>query len=289
MKKPNLKTYRRTLQITVALAFMVIPYLNLQGFTLFNGNLLSFNAVGIPLADPLSVVQVSLKSWPVPVKLLLAAGIGLLLALFLGTVFCSWICPFGLFSEFVHGLSKRFFSKKYRGIHLRISGFPVKGYLFILCLLGFILMATTPLLNQVSMPGWYSRVFQLLIGQKYLSVAAGVILAALLLEFFTQNRLWCRYFCVQAVLLVLAQLINPFRLKVCYNRQKCGCKAEPEPCVGSCSLSLNPKTLVKTFETECTNCGDCVLACKRVGNALGFQLVQCKKSTPSSHLTGSMS
>jgi hypothetical protein len=32
-----------------------------------------------------------------------------------------------------------------------------------------------------------------------------------------------------------------------------------------------------------------VLACKRVGQALGFQLVQCKKSTSSSDLTGSMS
>lgn len=279
MKRPTLRTYRRTLQIIVALAFVLIPYLNTRGVNLFYGNFLSFYAAGIPLADPLAVLQVTLKSWPIPSKLLIGAGIALLLAFTLGTVFCSWVCPFGLLSELVHGMSKRILPKNYRAIRGKISGFPVKGYLLILSLLGFLLLATTPFLNQFSLPAWYSRIFQLIVVQKYLSLAIGAILVILLLEFITQNRLWCRYLCVQAVLLVLFQLLNPYRLRVCYSAKKCACKADPEPCVGSCSLSLNPKALVRSLETECTNCGDCVVACKRVGNALGFQLESCEKST----------
>jgi ferredoxin-type protein NapH len=278
MKKPNLKTYRRSLQVGVALAFVVIPYLNTIGINLFYGNFLSFYAAGLPLADPLAVLQVAIKSWPIPTKFLIGGCIALVLAFFLGTSFCAWICPFGLLSELVHHMSKLVMPSEYKGLHFRITGFPVKCYILGLSLFGFILLASSPFLNEFSMPGWYSRIFQFLFGQNYLSLATAALLAIFLVEFVTQNRLWCRYICPQALLLVFAQLPNPYRLRVCYSAGMCACKADPEPCIGSCSLSLNPKALVRSLETECTNCGDCVVVCKRVGNALGFQLESCKES-----------
>jgi Fe-S-cluster-containing hydrogenase component 2 len=61
--------------------------------------------------------------------------------------------------------------------------------------------------------------------------------------------------------LILAKLINPRRLRVRYRREKCICSKDPDPCREACSLSLNPKTLATFWETECNNCGDCVVTC----------------------------
>jgi ferredoxin-type protein NapH len=44
-------------------------------------------------------MPVALKSGYITSDLLLGAGIALLLALVLGTVFCSWVCHFGVLSE----------------------------------------------------------------------------------------------------------------------------------------------------------------------------------------------
>ena len=259
------------LQIAVALTFVALPYLNRQRINLFYGNFLSFNAAGLPLADPLAVLQIALKSTHLSGDLLVGAGIVLVLAACLGTVFCSWVCPFGLLSEWAHTLSQRMLPKKYRGISGRVGGFFLKSVIFVVSFSGFLFFAEAPVLNQLSMPGWYSRIFQMLAGQRFLSLAAALVAGILLTEFAARNRLWCRYVCPQAYLLVLAKLTNPFRLRVGWWQTKCACGTAQSPCRDICSLALNPKTLEHYPEAECTNCGDCVTACKGMGKALEFR------------------
>ena len=75
MNSFSIKTYRRALQISVALSFVVLPYLNRQRINFFYGNFLSFNAAGLPLADPLAVLQVARKSTQLAGVLLDGAGI----------------------------------------------------------------------------------------------------------------------------------------------------------------------------------------------------------------------
>lgn len=271
MKKPSLKTCRRTLQIGTAAAFILIPLLNRLHVNILYGNFLSFNAAGLTLADPLAVLQITLKNRYLTFDLLIGAGIALALALFLGTVFCSWVCPFGLLSELVHGLGRRVLPKKYIGLTTKANGIYIKVYIFGLGLLGFIIFSVTPVLNQLSMPAWYSRIFQFLFVQKHLSLAIVLLITILLVEFAARNRLWCRYVCPQAFLLILFKLFNPLRLKINYDHGGCLCKPDREPCLKACSLSLNPKAVGGFFETECTNCGDCIVACKRLGRALGYK------------------
>ncbi len=274
MKKPTLKFYRRILQISVAAAFIVIPHLNHQlRINHVCGNFLSVRVFGLTLADPLAVLQVSIQNWYVAPGILMAAGIVLALAMCLGTVFCSWICPYGLLSEWVHGLARCFLPENHKGLNIRISAFRIKVCIFMAGMLFTLLFATAPVMNQFSMPAWYSRVFQYLIVQKHLSVAVVVITVILFLEFVSRNRLWCRYLCPQAILLILAKLVNPYRLKVAWQKEKCLISdSDQGPCQKACSLSLNPKTLNEALETECTNCGDCVTVCKKMGQALSFQL-----------------
>jgi len=270
MKSISIKTRRRTLQIGIALVFIILPILNHYHYNFFYGNLLAFHAAGLPLADPLAVLQVSIMSPHPSFSLLIGAGIALLLAACLGTVFCSWACPFGLLSELVHGLSQRL-RKGNRGFHPGLRGFTVKSVLFGLGLGGIIFFFDSPALNQVSMPGWYSRIFQMLAGQGYLSLAIYFMAGILFIEFMTRTRIWCTYICPQACLLVLSKIANPLHLKVEWNRNNCICGQENSPCQRSCSLSLDPKTLGNLPDTECNNCGDCVAVCTGMGKALKFR------------------
>jgi ferredoxin-type protein NapH len=271
MKKPSIKFWRRALQISVALAFILIPLLNHFRISYFTGNFLSFYAAGLPLADPLAVLQITLKNYYINVDLLVGAGIALGLAAALGTVFCSWVCPFGLLSEWGHRLSRRLLPKTHKGVSVKSGGFRIKIILFGLGLGGFLLFSTTPVLNQLSLPAWYSRIFQFYFEQWHVSLAILFLLVVLTVEFAARQRLWCRYVCPQSFLIIGAKLINPSRLKIGFQQDKCLSNKAMRPCHTACSLSLDPKTLAKTVDTDCTNCGDCVVACNEMGQALGFQ------------------
>ncbi len=269
MTKLSLKFTRRTVQLGVAAVFVAIPLLNSWRINWVYGNFLSFSAFGVPLADPLGALQVTLTSGIWPRDLWIGAAIALVLALALGAVFCSWICPFGLLSEWGFELGRRILPKQYPGLKTQTKGFPVRSGIFGLGLLA-VCFLTAPVLNQLSMPGWYSRIFQLWFLQQHLSLAGGFIILVLLAEFFVRNRFWCRYICPQVLLLTAAKLANPYRLQVGFRRDKCLCHKGHDPCQEACSLSLKPKTFTHIRDTECNNCGDCVVTCKQLGQALHF-------------------
>ncbi len=278
-KRFSIKTYRRITQLSVFIAFILIPYLNLKEIHFVRGNFLSFYIGGITLADPLAVLQVSLKNWYLSPRLLMGAGIVLLIAFSLGTLFCSWICPFGFMSELVQGLRKK--RQKIDKPDTLRKGFVVKLYIFAIGFTGFFFFSTTPVLNQLSLPAWYSRIFQFLFTQHHLSMAIFVLLFILFIEFLAGKRLWCKYICPQAIFLVTFKLLNPYHLKIGYNKDKCICRRDGnEPCKAACSLSLDPQLLSSSLETECNNCGDCVVACKKRGAALQYQFDRYKRAKP---------
>jgi ferredoxin-type protein NapH len=271
MTRPRLRTYRRITQTSVALAFVLIPWLNHIHISFVYGNFLAFRLGPLPLADPLAVLQITLKNSWLAADLLIGAGIALVLAAALGTVFCSWACPFGLLSELTQQLYRRPRDPVRRlereGIR---RGFRVKFILFGLGLAGFLLFSTTPALNQLSLPAWYSRIFQFWFEQRHLSAAILTLLAVLAVELAAGRRLWCRYVCPQSVLISLAKQVNRRHLHVRFDPGACLCKGDKDPCRRACSLALDPKTLLHWPENECTNCGDCITACKPRGRALTF-------------------
>ncbi|MEJ2157112.1 MAG: 4Fe-4S binding protein [Desulfobacteraceae bacterium] len=139
-------------------------------------------------------------------------------------------------------------------------------------LTGFFLFSTTPVLNQLSLPAWYSRCFQFWFEQQHFSLAAVALLVVVALETAAGRRLWCRYICPQSVMISLAKQINARRLNVTFDAKACICKSRHnDPCTRSCSLDLDPKGLKCLPETECTNCGDCVVECQKRGKALRFK------------------
>ena len=272
MKKPSIKTCRRLCQLLIIVMFIVIPILNKNRYSLLYGNLLSFHFWVIPLADPLAVLQLTLKNLSITFDSFAGAFISLFVAFSLGTVFCSWMCPFGFLSELAVNFSKKILPRNYKGFAIAVPGFKLKLAIFTAGIGFFLLFSTTPVLNQLSLPAWYTRFFQYLFGQGYFSLSILVIAALLFIEFIAQKRIWCRYICPQSVLLSLTKRLNKKRLIVDFNPEKCRCKGEREHCTQACSLSLKPKTVWNLKEMECTNCGDCIVACNKIGKALTFKM-----------------
>ena len=274
MKKttlPTLRTYRRLFQLFIAIAFILIPILNRSDYSYVYGNFLSFHLFEIPLADPLAVLQLTIKNFYLTLDNFIGALLPLTLAFCLGTVFCSWICPYGLLSELTHRLSKKILSRGYTGWAISWKGFPLKMGIFVLGFTAFFIFSTTPILNQLSTAAWYTRFFQYLFGQDVVSLCFLFLLALLIIEFIAQKRLWCRYICPQSILITLIKVVNRKRMRVAFAKEKCICKPGRERCVAACTLSLNPKTVHHVLEMECSNCGDCTVACKKMGQALSFE------------------
>ena len=297
MKLLSIAFPRRLVQFGCAIAFAVIPFMNRAEITLLSGNLLAFNFAGLPLGDPLAALQVMLSSWPMNANMLVAANmlIGALIALgiafLLGPVFCSWLCPYGLLSELTRDLSRKL--RKNEAVPAKEAGAerniwakapkraqtvaqsPFMGRLFV-ALLGVVLAATIvpfPVLNQLSMPGWYTRTLQHIPLDTPMVWGGALFLSAVLtLEFILRKRLWCRYICPQSVLIALAGMLFPKRLQVAFKPKSCTCPASDRACGKVCSLALDPRHPGWAAQrAQCTNCGDCVDACRNRGNALALR------------------
>jgi len=270
MKKIKIHTWRRTIQTGVAVLFIILPLLNQAGFSFVWGNFLNMHVSSLTFSDPLAVLQVIVRNRYLPMGLLMGAGMVLAIAFFLGIVFCSWICPFGLLSELVNKVSCRVWPKKFKKNKIQKKGFAIKAAIFCAGFFAFWVFFNSPILNLVSMPFQYSNIFQYLFMQKYLSPAIWFMIAILLAEFLFQTRLWCRWICPQSVLLAITKQFNLFGLKIIFKQKNCIRSKAPFPCQKACSLDLDPKNLHGWDLAQCTNCGDCVDACGKTGKALVY-------------------
>lgn len=260
----KLKIIRRLVQFSFAGLFILIPWLNANKLYGISGNFLSFTFFGIPLSDPLAALQVFATSGYVPHKLLFGALIAIALAATLGAVFCSWICPYGLISELNQSLNRKARGSKYKK---RFNGFMPKLIIVGIILAGMTLVGTTPILNQLSLPGWYSRAVQSWFLQGVVPGGAILLLAAVAVDLISGRRIWCRYCCPQSLILMLTQSRSPKRLRIVFDPKQCTCD-KGSPCQQVCPLSLNPKGKQALLELECSNCGDCANECARHGGAI---------------------
>ena len=261
---------RRAAQLLVVAGLCALPWVNAAGWRGVSGSFFALDFLGIPFADPVGAVQVAAMGFLPTGRLLAGALLSLGLALLLGRVFCSWVCPYGLLSELVYTLRWR------QSVARLVVRQAFWGKIL---LLGLGLVAALglgfPALGMVSLPGelsllpvlaWQGDEAWALLG------AAAVPLVALLLEFATGKRLWCRFVCPQSVLLGAAAKCLPKSvrgLRINWRAEKCTCKGKA-PCQQACSLDLNPRRKGGPERHDCTHCGDCVSTCAAYGKALGW-------------------
>ena len=262
---------RRAAQLLVVVGLCALPWVNAAGWRGVSGSFFALDFLGIPFADPVGAAQVAAMGFLPAGRLLAGALLSLGLALLLGRVFCSWVCPYGLLSELVYALRWR-----RSGARLVVR----QAFWGKILLLGLGLVAALglgfPALGMVSLPGelsllpvlaWQGDEAWALLG------AAAVPLVALLLEFATGKRLWCRFVCPQSVLLGAAAKCLPKSvrgLRINWRAEKCTCKGKA-PCQQACSLELNTRRKGGPDRRDCTNCGDCVNTCASYGEALEWR------------------
>lgn len=271
MGKINIHILRRTMQIIVAVLFILLPILNAAGFKFIWGNFLNIHVGSLLFSDPLAVLQVIVKNHYSPPGLLISAGMVLAIAFFLGTVFCSWVCPYGLLSELVNSLSRRIWPAPFKVLKTKNNGSKIKMVVFFISFLSFYFFFNSPILNRISLPFQYSNIFQYLLIHKYLTTAIWFIGTVLLAEFIFRTRLWCRWICPQSILLTIAKKFNPFGLKITFKKDMCIATRGPYPCQKACSLELDPRKLNYSNRSQCTNCGDCIDVCNKKTGALNFR------------------
>ncbi|MCA9299010.1 MAG: 4Fe-4S binding protein, partial [Phycisphaerales bacterium] len=99
---------------TTAILFLVIFVLGARGVITFEGDPIVVGSLTaatwfgvLPLFDPLAASEIALATRSLTTEMLIGAGILSGVALLLGPIFCSWICPLGLLLDLVQSVRAR--------------------------------------------------------------------------------------------------------------------------------------------------------------------------------------
>ena len=267
-------------RLGTAVAFCVLPWLNAAGMHGVSGSLFSLDVFGWPFGDPAALVKTLAGGGRPGAHFLLGVGSSLALAFLLGRVFCGWLCPYGLLSEAAATLGGR--------LRARPRAWKVPARWELACR-AVVLAAGTglaacgiPALTRLSFPGTLSLAPQIACYNGFDGVFFGLLAApvtALLLEFLTGERLWCRFVCPQGLLLGCAARLRSWcgrwsRLPlptVRWEASCCSCKGET-PCAAACTLGVQPRRKDGPDALRCSICGECVSVCARKGRALRWKV-----------------
>lgn len=175
--------------------------------------------------------------------------------------FCSWLCPVGTISEYLWRAGNKLLGHNIRPP--RWLDISLRGLKYLL--LGFFLWAVSAMPPDAIRSFMYSP-FGIIADVKmlnfflFLSTAAVIVLALLVLgSVFIQN-FWCRYLCPYGGLLGLVSLFSPLRIR--RNADTC---IDCAKCAKACPSFLPVDQLVTIKSAECTGCMECVAICPAEG------------------------
>jgi len=191
---------------------------------------------------------------------LVGMAIPVTIALFLGRVFCSWLCPISFFLEIVDRLRRRVSARPFLNNRLLVAKKALWFSLIAELLISLVLGA--PLFVFLSPPGLVGREIMMAVFFHKLALEGVLILVVILLELLTR-RFFCRSFCPLGGL--LAFLGRKRRLRVNFQAATC---ISCEKCTKACPMGLKPNA-GEGLSAYCWNCGECVDICRH--QALGFR------------------
>lgn len=257
MSAPGWRALRRGVQVLVLGACVAVPLANARGARGVLGSLASMKVGPVELVEPAAALSAALAGGAAaPLRALLAGAAPLvLLALVLGPVTCSWLCPFGLFSEGIDALRGRASTPRWaedgaaRAARVRVLGLAaVLGASALLALpLGAIFQGPRALTVAVLEAAYLGAVSPF---------AAGVLGGLVLLDVLLPRRLFCRALCPAGA--VATVLRTRRTLAVTFDPGACRCPGAP-PCRATCPWGVDPRTRGRL--DGCTTCLACVDVC----------------------------
>ncbi|HSL90673.1 MAG TPA: 4Fe-4S binding protein [Ignavibacteriaceae bacterium] len=266
----RLNFYRKAVQI-FSLAFLVaVPLFVVNEIYSIIGNLYSITIFGIDIVDPAMALQTTLLSREFIEVLIIGIILPIVLALILGKVFCSWMCPFNTLSEYWQSVTKKIFparAKKSKSKLLEINPNPWIYWRILILFFALTVILDFPLVSFLSAPGIISAEISHYIMGMGLGLEIFIVLGIIFIEGIIFKRYWCKYVCPVGG--VLSVFRTPKTLRINHNEGACSCAANAEPCSRSCPLDLSPKR--DNLYPYCYNCGLCIKTCEKAGfGALSF-------------------
>jgi polyferredoxin len=175
--------------------------------------------------------------------------------------FCGWLCPVGTLSEYLWRLGRRIFGRNFR--LPRAWDVPLRSLKYIL--LGLFVYAvacmSVPAIRQfLDSPYGMVDDVKMLNFFRALGTGGGAIIVALVLGSIAVQNFWCRYLCPYGVLIGLASLASPLRIR--RNPHSC---IDCAKCAKACPSALPVDRLISIASAECTGCMLCVAACPAEG------------------------
>jgi len=245
---------RRLVQTGVLLLFLGTAHWgwSLAGQPILVGNLSSSELLGvIPMADPFAVAQMLLTQHALVSKVLVGAGIVLLLYGMLGgRVWCSWVCPINMVTDLAGWLRIRL------GIHdmFRLS----RNIRYSVLALALLLSALTG----VAAFEWVSPISmlhrELIFG---LGLGWTAVLGVFLFDLLVLKHGWCGHLCPLGAFYALVGRLAPVRVRfdtpTCTHCGECA-RVCPEPQVLNLRQAANAGMITSG---ECSNCGRCITVC----------------------------
>lgn len=179
-------------------------------------------------------------------------------AILLKRGFCSWVCPFGLLTEYLNRLHRFIFRKNIR--IPRWLDYPLRSLKYLL--LAFFLWEIVIKMNAFALdyfiysPYNMAADIKMLYFFKNISAFALWILAALVILSILIRNFWCRYLCPYGALLGALSLLSIF--KIHRNNQTCtNCRQ----CTRACPVDIRLHKTTTVMSDECHACLKCVSVC----------------------------
>ena len=153
---------------------------------LFFGTLSSSSVAGVTLLDPFAALQIAAASKSFdPAWLLGALPVLIVYGLIRGRVFCGWVCPVGLISEFVDWLADKLKIKRVEApVPRHAKVWVALGVLVLSAITGVALFEAFNPISAINKG--------LVLGS---SVGLWVLVAIVVVELLWARRVWCRSIC----------------------------------------------------------------------------------------------
>ena len=175
--------------------------------------------------------------------------IGFFLAVLFGPVFCGWVCPLGTVQEWVSGLGKKIFKRRFNHfVPEKLDSVLRYARYLVLAWVIYMTASTSTLIFASYDP--YNALFNFWSSE--VAIGGVIVLAITLgLSLFVE-RPWCKYACPYGAVLGLSNLFRIFSIR----RSVSTCKAD-----GACSImclmniAVDTKTTVR--DQQCISCLEC--------------------------------